>query len=81
MKFRGFGKFLNQFSQSGGVYWKKLEPFTEKTPTLIFSPSPQAAGRNSPKIAAGGRKGRSFRGKEFLPARLYSLRGRATKKF
>jgi len=60
-----------------GVCWKKFGLFTEKIPTLIFSPPPAAAGRNSPKIAAGRAKIPSPKTLSFLPARLYPLRGRA----
>jgi len=38
------------------MFWLKSEPISEKTPTLTFSPPPQAAGRNKLKTNRLGRK-------------------------
>ena len=42
----------------GGIFWLKFELILEKTPTLIFSPPPAAAGRTKPD---------GSRAKNFLP--------------
>jgi hypothetical protein len=51
---------VEEKSSNCGAYWKKFGLSIKKIRMLIFSPPPQAAGRNLPKIAAGRAKRKGF---------------------
>ena len=51
----------------GGIFWLKFELILEKTPTLIFSQPPAAAGRKTRWLA--GKKFPPLKPLHFLPAR------------
>jgi len=65
---------------TGGVYLKKSEPIFKKTPTLNFSPPPQAAGKET-RLARGQKNFKGVWGKEnFLPARPFYIQKQVFKK-
>jgi len=55
----------------GGVYWKKLEPITNKILILTDCPPPRAAGKNPQSRFAGQQAGKNYfplKPLSFLPA-------------